>query len=146
MKQQPTYIAYCDGASRKDGRGGWGYTFHDGSGWVDGWGGAYNTTNNRMELRAVIECLRATPADIPITIYCDSQYVLKGADEYLEGWKARRWRTGANKLVKNVDLWQTLDDLIQGRMIEWVWVRGHTGVEGNEHADMLATRGVPEPR
>ena len=107
-------------------------------------GGELATTNNRMEMMAVIEGLSALKQPCSITLYIDSQYVLKGMTEWLKGWKARGWTTASKEPVKNVDLWQRLDALVNtaGHKIDWRWVKGHAGHPGNERADALANRGV----
>ncbi|OGB80792.1 MAG: ribonuclease HI, partial [Burkholderiales bacterium RIFOXYD2_FULL_59_8] len=101
-------------------------------------------TNNRMEMMAVIEALAALKRPCKVTLHVDSQYVLKGMTEWLPGWKARGWKTAAKAPVKNVDLWQRLDALVNSgtHQIAWRWVRGHNGDPGNERADELANRGV----
>jgi ribonuclease HI len=140
------YVIHADGASRKDGRGGWGATILQGKDRHDIYGGAYNTTNNRMELRAAIEALEYLPDDSEVTMYCDSQYVVKGISEHIESWKFRRWRTSANAPIKNRDLWERLEVQNNRHRVVWLWVRGHNGDEGNEHADYLAGLGIPEKR
>lgn len=107
-------------------------------------GGEKLTTNNRMEMMAVIEGLQALKKPCKVTLYIDSQYVLKGITEWVKGWKARGWRTASKEPVKNVELWQRLDQLVAtcGHTIEWRWVRGHNGDPGNERADALANMGV----
>lgn len=105
-------------------------------------GGEPATTNNRMELTAVIEALTALNRPSRVVIHTDSQYVQKGITEWISGWKARGWKTAAREPVKNADLWRRLDDLARGHEIEWKWVRGHSGHAGNERADRLANRGV----
>ena len=136
---------YTDGACKGNpGPGGWGVLMKSGDTEKELFGGELGTTNNRMELTAVIEALRALKRPCTVTLYLDSQYVLKGITEWLPGWKAKGWRTAARQPVKNVDLWQTLDELA-GRgqhTIDWRWVRGHNGDPGNERADELANRGV----
>jgi ribonuclease HI len=109
-------------------------------------GGEKLTTNNRMELTAVIEALQALKRPCHVHLHVDSKYVLQGASEWLAGWKAKGWRTASKQPVKNVDLWQKLDALLHtaGHHIEWVWVKGHAGDPGNERADMLANRGVEQ--
>jgi ribonuclease HI len=108
------------------------------------YGGESETTNNRMEMTAVIQALSALKRPCKITLHLDSQYVLKGITEWLPGWKAKGWRTAAKQPVKNVDLWQALDALVQnsGHVIDWRWVKGHAGDVGNERADGLANLGV----
>lgn len=109
-------------------------------------GGELGTTNNRMELMAVIEAFRALKRPCRIALYLDSQYVRKGITEWIHGWKAKGWRTADKQPVKNVDLWQQLDHLVSssGHQIEWHWVRGHAGDPGNERADALANQGVAQ--
>lgn len=141
-----TVVIYTDGACKGNpGPGGWGVYLRSGSVEKDLFGGEAQTTNNRMELTAVIEALRALKRPCHVQMYMDSEYVRKGITEWLVGWKARGWKTAAKQPVKNVDLWQTLDDEIQsgGHQIEWRWVKGHAGDPGNERADALANRGVP---
>ncbi len=110
-------------------------------------GGALGTTNNRMELMAVIEALNALaarPDPCRVTLYLDSEYVRKGITEWIAGWKARGWRTAAKQPVKNAELWRQLDALVADckHRIDWRWVKGHSGDPGNERADALANRGV----
>ena len=107
-------------------------------------GGELGTTNNRMEMQAVIEGLNALRRPCQVTLFLDSEYVRKGITEWIHGWKARGWRTAAKAPVKNVDLWQRLDAVIasSGHRIEWRWVKGHAGDPGNERADALANLGV----
>jgi ribonuclease HI len=105
-------------------------------------GGEAATTNNRMELMAVIEALSALKRSSDVVIHTDSQYVMKGITEWIRSWKAKGWRTAAREPVKNVDLWKRLDDLVALHEIKWVWVRGHSGHDGNERADKLANKGV----
>jgi ribonuclease HI len=107
-------------------------------------GGELETTNNRMEMTAVIQALEALRRPCDVTLYLDSQYVLKGITEWLAGWKAKGWKTAAKQPVKNVDLWRQLDALVSqsGHTIDWRWVKGHAGDPGNERADALANAGV----
>ena len=138
---------YSDGACKGNpGPGGWGAWLKSANTHKELYGGELGTTNNRMELTAVIEGLTALKRPCKVTLYVDSQYVLKGMTEWIVGWKAKGWKTAAKQPVKNVDLWQRLDALVTGagHQIEWVWVRGHNGDPGNEHADMLANRGVEQ--
>jgi ribonuclease HI len=107
-------------------------------------GGTLETTNNRMELTAVIEALRVLKGPSSLDLMSDSQYVLKGINEWLPNWKKRNWRTASKKPVKNVDLWQQLDSLAQSHEIKWVWVKGHSGDIGNEKADELANKGIDD--
>jgi ribonuclease HI len=106
------------------------------------YGGEPATTNNRMELTAVIEALRALKRPSRVILHTDSQYVQKGITEWINGWKARGWRTAAKEPVKNADLWKELDEAVQAHRIDWIWVKGHAGHEGNERADALANKGV----
>ena len=105
-------------------------------------GGESATTNNRMELTAVIEALATLKRPSRVVLHTDSQYVMKGITEWIDGWKARGWRTAAKEPVKNVDLWKKLDHEAARHEIEWVWVKGHSGHNGNERADALANKGV----
>ncbi|MFZ5485835.1 MAG: ribonuclease HI [Burkholderiaceae bacterium] len=138
---------YTDGACKGNpGPGGWGVWLRSGSHEKELFGGEPSTTNNRMELRAVIEALAALKRPCAVTLHLDSQYVRKGITEWLAGWKAKGWRTASGQPVKNVDLWQQLDALVRerGHRIEWRWVRGHSGHPGNERADALANQGVAQ--
>jgi ribonuclease HI len=105
-------------------------------------GGEAQTTNNRMEMTAVIQALAALPEGSPVRLHTDSQYVQKGITEWIHSWKRRGWKTADNKPVKNVDLWLQMDGLAAKHRVEWVWVKGHAGHDGNERADQLANRGV----
>lgn len=136
-------IIYTDGACKGNpGPGGWGALLVCGEHRRELYGGEASTTNNRMELTAVIEALSALRGAAPVTIYTDSQYVQKGITEWIDGWRARGWKTAARKPVKNVDLWQRLAELVEHFEIRWCWVRGHAGHEGNERADALANLGI----
>ena len=138
---------YTDGACKGNpGPGGWGALLKSKDSQKELFGGELATTNNRMEMMAVIEALTALKRPCHVTLHVDSQYVLKGMTEWIAGWKARGWKTAAKQPVKNVDLWQRLDALVStaGHQIDWRWVRGHNGDPGNEHADMLANRGVEQ--
>ena len=140
---------YTDGACKGNpGPGGWGVLLRSPAGEKQLYGGARVTTNNRMELMAVIEALTALKRPCAVTLYLDSEYVRKGITEWISGWKARGWRTAAKQPVKNVDLWQQLDALVSGggHQIDWRWVKGHSGDPGNERADQLANRGVESVR
>jgi ribonuclease HI len=134
---------FTDGACKGNpGPGGWGAWLVAGGKEKELFGGEPNTTNNRMELKAVIEALSALTCSCEVIVHTDSQYVQKGISEWIHGWKARGWKTAAKAPVKNVDLWQALD-LAQARhRIEWRWVKGHAGHAGNERADALANLGV----
>lgn len=138
-------VIYTDGACKGNpGPGGWGALMTTAGNVKELFGGEMSTTNNRMEMTAVIEALAALKRPCRVTLHVDSQYVLKGMTEWIAGWKARGWRTAAKQPVKNVDLWQKLDALVtgSGHKIEWIWVRGHDGDPGNERADVLANKGV----
>ncbi|KQT07697.1 ribonuclease HI [Ramlibacter sp. Leaf400] len=138
-------VIHTDGACKGNpGPGGWGVLLQSGSTRKELFGGELGTTNNRMELMAVIQALTALKRPCAVTLYLDSQYVLKGITEWLPGWKAKGWRTAGKTPVKNVELWQRLDDLVLngGHTIDWRWVRGHNGDPGNERADALANMGV----
>lgn len=139
---------YCDGASRKDGRGGWGYVVFEGLVELySGKGGEYDVTNNQMELEAAIRALRAAPQGrVSITMYLDSAYVVNGITEHIDTWLRTNWRTSANKPVKNVDRWKRLAELDLKVQPKWVHVKGHSGIYGNERADQLATAGVPQEK
>ncbi len=138
-------VIYTDGACKGNpGPGGWGVFLRYGEVEKELFGGESQTTNNRMELTAVIEALRALTRPCPVDVYMDSEYVRKGITEWMSGWKARGWRTAAKQPVKNEDLWRVLDDLLSqtGHSIRWHWVKGHSGDPGNERADALANQGV----
>lgn len=136
---------YADGACKGNpGPGGWGALLRANGQEKEICGGELNTTNNRMELSAVIEALSSLKRPSEVHLHVDSQYVLKGMTEWIVGWKARGWRTAAKAPVKNEDLWRRLDDLLEngGHSVTWHWVKGHSGHPENERADALANRGV----
>lgn len=136
---------YTDGACRGNpGPGGWGAVLMYGDSRKEIFGGEEDTTNNRMELMAAIEALSTLKRECDLTLYTDSQYVRKGITEWIENWKKRGWKTAAKKPVKNADLWQQLDQQVARHKINWVWVKGHAGNEGNELADQLANKGVDQ--
>ena len=138
-------VIYTDGACKGNpGPGGWGVLLQAGDARKELFGGERETTNNRMELQAVIEALVALKRPCDVTLYLDSQYVRKGITEWIHGWKAKGWRTASKEPVKNVELWQQLDALVSGagHRIDWRWVKGHAGDPGNERADALANKGV----
>lgn len=138
-----TVEIFTDGACKGNpGKGGWGALLVAGGHEKELFGGENDTTNNRMELRAVIEALLVLKRPCDIVVYTDSQYVQKGISEWIHGWKARNWRTASKDPVKNADLWQALDAAQAQHNIEWRWVKGHAGHPGNERADQLANRGV----
>ena len=140
-------VIYTDGACKGNpGPGGWGAWLRWGGHEKELFGGEPATTNNRMELTAVIESLRLLKRRTPVAIYTDSNYVKDGITSWIHGWKKRGWRTADNKPVKNIELWQQLDALVASHAVEWHWVRGHNGDPGNERADALANRGVDSLR
>jgi len=137
--------AFTDGACRGNpGPGGWGVVLRSGSREKELWGGELATTNNRMELTAAIEALKALLKPSRVALYTDSTYVRSGITEWVRAWRARDWRTADRKPVKNQDLWQALSDLAERHDVEWHWVRGHSGHPENERADALANRGLDE--
>ncbi|GAA6140906.1 ribonuclease HI [Hydrogenophaga sp. 5NK40-0174] len=139
-------VMYTDGACKGNpGPGGWGVLLQSGGHEKELWGGEAETTNNRMELMAVIEGLSALKRPCRIDLHLDSQYVRKGITEWIHGWKAKGWKTASKQPVKNADLWRRLDELVHDGVhdIHWHWVKGHSGHPGNERADALANRGVP---
>ena len=136
---------FTDGACKGNpGPGGWGAWLKSADAQKELCGGELSTTNNRMEMMAVIEALSVLKRPCKVTLHVDSQYVLKGMTEWLPGWKAKGWKTASKQPVKNVELWQRLDAVVNnsGHQIEWRWVKGHAGNPGNERADALANRGV----
>lgn len=136
--------AYTDGACKGNpGPGGWGTLLRWGSHEKELCGGELETTNNRMELMAAIQALESIRAGCEVDLYTDSTYVMKGISEWIEGWKRKGWKTASKKPVKNQDLWQRLDQARQAHSVNWHWVKGHAGHEGNERADELANRGIP---
>ena len=136
---------YTDGACKGNpGPGGWGALLKMGAGERELFGGELHTTNNRMELMAVIRALETLKPPCEVAVYTDSQYVQKGISEWLHDWKRRGWRTAGKKPVKNVDLWRELDRLAGMHRVAWHWVKGHAGHPQNERADELANRGVEE--
>jgi ribonuclease HI len=134
---------FSDGACKGNpGVGGWGALLRMGETEKELFGGEANTTNNRMELRAVIEALTALKRPCTVIVHTDSQYVQKGISEWIHGWKAKGWKTAAKQPVKNEDLWKQLDKLASTHRVDWRWVKGHAGHVENERADQLANRGV----
>jgi ribonuclease HI len=141
-----TITIYTDGACKGNpGPGGWGAWLSSGGHEKELWGGEKLTTNNRMELTAVIEALTALKVKpSQVALHTDSQYVRQGITAWIHNWKKRGWKTADNKPVKNVDLWQRLDTLASAHHVKWFWVKGHAGDPGNERADALANRGATE--
>ena len=144
MNDNNDYIEiYADGACKGNpGPGGWGAWLAHGGREREIFGGELLTTNNRMELTAVIRALEALKRPSRVKVYTDSVYVQKGISEWIHGWKLRGWRTSDKKPVKNAELWRELDELAQQHKIEWIWVKGDGGDIGNERADTLANKGV----
>jgi ribonuclease HI len=138
-------VIYTDGACKGNpGPGGWGVLLRSAGNQKELFGGEPSTTNNRMELTAVIQALEALKRPCAVTLYLDSQNVLKGITEWLPGWKAKGWKTANKQPVKNAELWRRIDELLAqgGHVVDWRWVRGHNGDPGNERADALANLGV----
>ena len=137
-------VMYTDGAcSGNPGPGGWGAVLISGKHRKELFGGEADTTNNRMEMMAVIRGAEALKNGYSVDIYTDSTYVMKGVTEWIEGWKKRGWRTASRQPVKNVDLWQRLELALDRHEVNWHWVKGHSGVPENERADELARKGIP---
>ena len=142
-------IIHTDGACKGNpGPGGWGVLLQSGDHERELFGGEAQTTNNRMELMAVIQALMALKRPCQVEIHLDSEYVRKGITEWVAGWKAKGWRTASKQPVKNADLWKQLDELVHNteHELSWHWVKGHAGHVGNERADELANRGVNSVR
>ena len=138
-----TVEIWSDGACKGNpGVGGWGAWLSAGGHEKELFGGEVSTTNNRMELTAVIEALASLKRRCRVAIYTDSEYVKNGMTTWIHNWKRRGWRTADNKPVKNAELWQKLDALVQQHQVSWHWVKGHAGDPGNERADALANKGV----
>jgi len=146
LERHPVQVElFTDGACRGNpGPGGWGVLMRSGSHSKELCGGEAETTNNRMEMMAVIQGLAALQRPCRVRVTSDSTYVLKGVQEWMPNWKKRGWKTASKQPVKNVDLWQQLDELIGLHEIEWQWVKGHSGHVENELADQLANRGIDE--
>ena len=145
MSTLPAVEIFTDGAcSGNPGPGGWGALLRFGDRERELSGGEEQTTNNRMELTAVIQALAALKRPCRITLHTDSKYVLDGYERWMPGWKKRGWKTADNKPVKNQDLWEALDQGIRGHTVTWVWVKGHAGHAENERVDQLAVLAIPK--
>ena len=145
MTEEAVVEIYTDGACRGNpGPGGWGAILRSGNTERELFGGEAATTNNKMELTAVIRALEALKRPSRVRVYTDSQYVQKGIKEWIHGWKRNGWKTAAKEPVKNKELWIELDELRKRHHIEWHWVKGHAGHPENERADELARRGLTE--
>ncbi|MEJ2619964.1 MAG: ribonuclease HI [Candidatus Thiodiazotropha sp.] len=136
---------FTDGACKGNpGPGGWGVVLRYGDHEKHLYGGEGNTTNNRMELQAVIKGLQQLKRDSRVAVTTDSQYVKNGITQWIHNWKKNGWKTAARKAVKNADLWQALDTEVKKHQVDWHWVKGHAGHPGNELADQLANKGIQE--
>jgi ribonuclease HI len=145
MTKTNTVVIYTDGAcSGNPGPGGWGSVLLFNGHRRELSGGDAETTNNRMEMMAVIRALEALKRPCEVIVHTDSTYVMKGMTEWLEQWKKRNWKTSAKKPVKNVELWQELERAIRRHQVHWKWVKGHSGVPENERADELAREAIPQ--
>lgn len=145
MSELKVVHVYTDGACKGNpGPGGWGALLSYGDHERELWGGEPATTNNRMELTAVIRALEALKHRCKVKLHTDSQYVQKGITEWIVNWKKRGWKTADKKPVKNDDLWRELDVLAAKHDIQWIWVKGHAGHDGNERADALANKGCTQ--
>ena len=143
MTENKTVSLYTDGACKGNpGKGGWGVLMRYGNHEKELFGGEAHTTNNRMELTAIIQGLAALSRPCDVVIHTDSQYVKNGMEQWIHGWKKNGWKTAAKQPVKNEDLWRQLDQLAAQHQIQWQWVRGHAGHAENERADALANQGV----
>jgi len=141
----PVVEIFTDGACRGNpGPGGWGVVMRSGKHEKELYGGEANTTNNRMEMTAVVNALQALKKPSDVTLTTDSQYVRKGITEWIANWKKNGWKTAAKKPVKNADLWQLIDASAATHTIRWEWVKGHSGHPENERVDALANRGIDE--
>ncbi|MGL4573825.1 MAG: ribonuclease HI [Burkholderiaceae bacterium] len=137
--------AFTDGACKGNpGPGGWGVLLRYGKTERELFGGEAMTTNNRMELTAVIQALTTLTRSCDVTVHTDSQYVMNGITQWMSAWKARGWKTADKQPVKNIDLWQLLDAAVARHNVQWRWVRGHAGHAENERADALANLGVAD--
>jgi ribonuclease HI len=144
MESHKNVHIYTDGAcSGNPGPGGWGSVLMFNGHRRELSGGAADTTNNRMELMAVIAAMQVLKRPCHVTIYTDSVYVMKGMTEWLPQWKKRNWQTAGRQAVKNVDLWQLLEQVLDSHTVSWKWVKGHSGILENERADELARLAIP---
>ncbi|MDQ6962376.1 MAG: ribonuclease HI [Mariprofundaceae bacterium] len=144
MSDMPKVIIYTDGAcSGNPGPGGWGVYLQSGAHEKDLWGGEAMSTNQRMEMQAVVQALKALKKPSEVTLYSDSSYVLNGIQKWIVDWKKRGWKNSKKQDVANRDLWEEMDLQRQRHQMTWCWVKGHAGNVGNERADDLARRGVP---
>lgn len=144
MTKEQHVVIYTDGAcSGNPGPGGWGSVLLYRDHRRELSGGDAETTNNRMEMMAVIQALESLSRPCEIILHTDSTYVMKGMTEWLEQWKKRGWRTAGKQPVKNVELWQRMEQAIERHEVQWRWVKGHSGVPGNERADELARLAIP---
>ncbi len=144
MTAEASVDVYTDGACKGNpGPGGWGALLRFEGKERELCGGESLTTNNRMELVAVIEALSALTRPCRVRLHTDSRYVQQGISAWIANWKRRGWRTADGKPVKNVDLWRRLDEIAVRHEVQWIWVKGHAGHDGNERADALANKGVP---
>ena len=140
-----TVNIYTDGACRGNpGDGGWGVLIKYENTSKEIYGGEKNTTNNKMELMAAIEGLKALNESCKVNLTTDSKYVMQGITSWIDNWKKNNWKSSTKKDVKNKDLWLLLDKYVSMHEIKWFWVKGHSGHEGNEIADMLANRGIDQ--
>ena len=145
MEKNNNIKMYTDGACKGNpGIGGWGVFIQRDNDQSDLHGFDLKTTNNRMELKAVIEGLKNINPKTNVTIITDSQYVKNGINQWIFNWKKNGWKTAAKKPVKNIDLWKELDGLVENHSVDWEWVKGHSGNPGNERADQLANRGIDD--
>ena len=147
MIQKNKVIIYTDGACKGNpGIGGWGASLSFNGKIKEIYGAENDTTNNRMELTAAIEALNTLTRSCDVALYTDSQYVKNGITQWIANWKKNNWKTAAKKAVKNKELWQKLDAALATHQVEWRWVKGHSGDEGNERADELANIAIEEFR
>ena len=147
MTQKPAVDAFTDGAcSGNPGPGGWGVVLRSNGHEKELFGGEAETTNQRMELTAAIEALKALRKPCRVTIHSDSRYVVQGMTEWIHNWKRKGWKNAGRQPVANRDLWEELDKLASQHEVRWQWVKGHAGHAGNERADELARKGIPRKR